>query len=266
MSAIKLSTGNLAYHDQGTGPTILFIHGFPLSKEIWEAQLMPLSSQFRVLIPDLPGYGGSEPIDGELSLVQIADCLAEFLSRLEITSDVTVCGLSMGGYIAWEMWSRHSSLFARLALVHTRAAADDATTARGRRLAAENVLQSGTKTLIEGMLPRMLPAGVAQEQPQLAANLLHIMEQATPQVVAQSLLALAERADHRPTLSSVTVPTLVVCGTEDPITPTAEMLDMAKQIPGSRWELLDGCGHLSPLQMPEAFNRILVDFLTSTRD
>src|SRR5689334_18519351 len=127
MPSISFGSASLHVVDQGRGQPLLLVHGFPLDHTMWRGQIDALSKTHRVLAPDLRGFGKSSPVGGDdavLTMAQLADDLATMLTALQITEPVTFCGLSMGGYVAWQFAARHTGLLRRLILCDTKAAAD----------------------------------------------------------------------------------------------------------------------------------------------
>lgn len=248
----------------GAGHPVLLLHGFPLSGQMWQEQIGPLSERYQLLIPDLPGFGQSASMPGPFTLKMIVDRLVEVLEHRQLPRPLTLCGLSMGGYLAWEWMTTHRDWVARLILCHTRAAADDEATARARRLAARSVTEQGTADYLSTLTEKLLAPDSLRRTPQLVNRLLDWMREASPSTIAHYLVAMAEREDHRKGLAQIDVPTLVVAGGQDGITSAAEMKAMTEQIPHAQWELITDSGHLSPLESPDSFNRAVLQFLQAT--
>ena len=151
--------------ERGTGPALLFVHGFPLDHTMWRAQLDHFAADFHVIAPDLRGFGASSPGPdvGSVSMEQFADDCARLLDALGVQTEVTFCGLSMGGYVAWQFARKYPQRLARLVLCDTRAAADTPAAAETRFKMAEHVLAAGTEIVARAMLPKMFaPATLAR--------------------------------------------------------------------------------------------------------
>src|SRR3954467_2868515 len=164
MKTAKISTGELAYIDRGTGQPVLLVHGFPLDHTMWDAQIEALGRQARVIAPDLRGFGQSplgsvDPTHG-ITMERYADDLAEFLDKLNFGPDqpILFIGLSMGGYIAWQFVRKYASRLRALALLDTRALADTDDARAGRLKMAENVAGWGSRRVAELMGPKLSAA------------------------------------------------------------------------------------------------------------
>src|SRR5438876_2958689 len=167
MSMIKCGNINLNVVERGAGVPLLLVHGYPLDHSMWQAQIDALLDICRVIAPDLRGFGGSDVTLGTLTMEQMADDLAALLNALKINERITFCGLSMGGYVAWQFALRHRSRLAKLILCDTRAAADSPEAAAGRRKTAEKVLAEGASVAAEGLIPKLFAPGTYQQQPQI---------------------------------------------------------------------------------------------------
>jgi 3-oxoadipate enol-lactonase len=251
----------LAYRAAGAGrsPALLLIHGFPLDNHLWDAQLRGLAAEAHVIAPDLRGHGRSDAPAGPYTMEQHADDLAGLLDHLGIQGAV-VAGLSMGGYIAFALWRRHPGRVQGLILLDTRAEPDTPEGRKNRDVTAARVPQIGARGLAEEQAPRLLA-------PASLANL--ILRQRTVAMLARQRVAgivaalggLRDRVDSRPTLPTITVPTLVIVGAEDALTPPTDARTIADGIPGARLAIIPGAGHLSPLERPRTVNAALRGFL-----
>lgn len=264
MNVVQTSSGQVAVEMTGEGEPLLFIHGFPLDHRMWRAQTNFFSRNYQVLAPDLPGYGQSSPLRGPFSLQDTASTLIAVLDRLAPGKRVTVCGLSMGGYIAWQLIHHWPERIARLVICNSRSAADTPETARGRRIAIEGIKHSGPSAFLTAMLGRLLAPRTYAEQPALVATIQEWMQQASPESLGWTLDAIAGRPDATPWLAEIECPTLVIAGSDDPITPAAEMREMAGRIRSSEFFELPEVGHLSPGESPSCFNSLLEEFLHAT--
>jgi 3-oxoadipate enol-lactonase len=252
----------LAYRERGLGQPValLLIHGFPLDCRMWDAQLAGLAGQARVIAPDLRGFGRSAAaLSGSLTMDQHADDLAALLDHLSIGRAV-VAGLSMGGYIAFAFWRRHRARVQALVLADTRAEADSPPAQANRDASAAKVRAAGVAAIAGDMLPRLLaPASVAN--PRLAERMRTMMADQPAETIIAALGGLRDRPDSRPTLPAITVPTLVLVGAHDALTPPADAVTMAAAIPDARLVIIPAAGHMSPLENPRAVNAVLRDFL-----
>jgi 3-oxoadipate enol-lactonase len=238
---------------------LLLVHGFPFNSAMWRPQLQEPPPGWRVIAPDLAGFGGNPPTD-QLSMDGAADDLAALLETLAV-SNAVVCGLSMGGYIAFSMLRRHPALLRALVLCDTRAAADSEEARRGRLESAASVRRQGTAEFLQSMLPKLLSPVTRGRQPGVEEELRRIMEAAPAASVAAALEGLAGRPDSTPLLRSITVPTQIMVGSDDEITPVLDAQFMARGIPGAVLTVIPDAGHVSNLENPASFNRALQGFL-----
>lgn len=251
----------LAYTEAGAGEPLLFLHAFPLSREMWEPQLAALAGSYRCLAPDFPGFGGSEPPAGEDSgMDELAADAVALLDHLGIGRAV-VCGLSMGGYAALALCEAHPERVRALVLADTRSGAD-APEAREKRLAtAQEVEEKGAGVLVEPMVPRLLGAGTLERDPELRRWVERRIAAASPAGVAAAQRGMAARPDRGAVLAGLRAPVLILVGEEDVLTPPEESRRMQREAPGSELVVLPGAGHLANLEQPEAFNRAFGGFL-----
>jgi len=260
MPQISIGSGSLHVFDEGRGQPILLVHGFPLDHTMWHEQVRELSCDHRVLAPDLRGFGVSSPVAGDdavITMAQFADDLAALLAAMQIAEPVTFCGLSMGGYIAWQFAARHSEKLARLILCDTKAAADTKEAAENRHKLAAKVLAEGSQVAADAMLPKLFSKGAYVE-----ATRQTILRTA-PRTIAAALRGMAAREDFTAKLGGIRVPTLVICGAVDVITPPAEMRTIAAAIPGAEYVEVPSAGHMSPLEQPVTVNTAIRKFLSS---
>lgn len=260
MKTLATGAGPLAYDVQGDGPPVLLLHAFPLGLAMWDAQVAALRGQHQVIRFDDRGFGASPPGDGLLSMERIADDAAAVLDHLGVARAV-VCGVSMGGYAAFAMVRRHADRLRGLVLADTRAAADTPEGRESRATLAQKVLREGAGAAADAFVPKLLGETTRRERPQVVARVREVVLGNPPRGIADALAGLAARADSTPTLREIRVPTLIVCGEEDVLTPPADAEALQRGIAGSRLVLIPRAGHLSNLEDPDAFNRALLGFL-----
>jgi pimeloyl-ACP methyl ester carboxylesterase len=254
----------LAYDETGRGAALLLVHGWPHDHTLWAGQSSGLATRARVVAPDLRGFGGSSVV-GPYSIDQYADDLAAFLDVLGVERAV-VCGLSMGGYIALAMLRRHPARVRALILADTRATAD---TAEGREKRARMIAfaeKNGVAALAEQQLAAQVGGTTLETRPELGESLKRMMASAPLEGVLGAQRAMSARPDSTVLLQQITIPTLVVGGAEDSITPPEELRALAAAIPGSCFELLASAGHVAPYERPAAFNHLVSDFLRTLGD
>src|SRR5262245_35376520 len=246
------------YLEAGLGrETVLLLHAFPLNARMWAGQIAALSPKWRVLALDYPGFGRSEPRSEPSTMDALAEDVFAVLDRRGVER-AAVVGLSMGGYLAFEVHRRRPGLFRALALCDTRAGADTPAAAAGRDAFAADAIDKGLGWVADQLVPKLLRAQPAVRS---VAEVRALIEQGTPAGVAAAQRGMARRPDSTPTLSTIECPTLIVVGAEDAITPPAESRKMAAAIPGATLLEIPGAGHLSSLEAPAAFDKALLDFL-----
>lgn len=248
----------MAYTDEGKGPVLLFVHGFPLNGASWSQQSDAFKATNRVVVPDLPGFGGSEPLAGSATMARYAEGLFTLCQHLE-TGPIVMVGHSMGGYIALA-FARAYPLFLRgLVLVSTKAGADEPGVAAGRREMAAKVQGGGIEAVAKGLAPKMLSATPSNQAMVLAVH--NIIWTSRPQGVVSALLGMADRPDQRGHLDELRIPTLVVTGAGDALIPPSESSDLALGIPGAVLAVIPEAGHLVAYEQPPAFNEALKAWL-----
>jgi pimeloyl-ACP methyl ester carboxylesterase len=248
--------------DEGSGHPLLFVHGFPLDHRMWRKQLARFANSYRVIAPDLRGFGASGGGEGLVTMEQFADDLSAILDTLGVVEPVTFVGLSMGGYIAWQFLRKYRRRLRALVLCDTRAAADSPAAAENRLKVAETVEAEGTDALARAMLPKLFAKRTIETRPELVEQLRQVILDADPKGVAAAQRGMAARPDSTEVLASIDVPTLVVVGEEDQISPVDEMRRIAEAIPISQFAVVARAGHMSPLENPKEFNAILSEFLS----
>ncbi len=247
--------------DSGSGQPLLLVHGFPLDHTMWRGQMDDLSDRFRVIAPDLRGFGKSQVVPSVATMEQMADDLAALLESLGEREPVTFCGLSMGGYVAWQFWRRHRARLKHLILCDTRAVADSDEMAQFRLKTAERVLREGPSVVADMMLAKLFAESTLRAQPEILAATRQVILAADAQGVAAALLGMAQRIDMTETLSQIDVPALVVCGEHDAISTVEEMRGIAGSIPGAEFVEIKDAGHMAPLEQPRAINEAIRLFL-----
>lgn len=253
---------NLAVEVVGEGPAILFVHGYPLDRTIWQAQIDGLVG-FRRIAPDLRGMGQSDAPDLGYNMSVYAADLAALLDALAV-EEVILCGLSMGGYIIFELLRTWRSRVRGLVLMDTRADADTPEARRARDTAAATARERGASAIAEAMLPKMLAPGTLGYHPEIVERVRSMMANTPVPGILGALAAMRDRPASDALLSTLAdIPTLVIVGEADTLTPPDEARAMAQTIPGARLEIIPGAGHLPPVERPEEVTNRLREFLTS---
>jgi pimeloyl-ACP methyl ester carboxylesterase len=250
----------LALDVQGDGLPILFIHGFPLDRTTWR-QVVATLTGWRRIAPDLRGLGLSDVPD-RYSMAEYADDLAALLEGLKAPPAV-VCGLSMGGYVAFEMARRHRDKVRALILVNSRAEPDDEAGKRRRGDLIALVEREGSQALADVLLPQLLAPTNLSAMPHVVQHLRTMIAGNPPRGLIGALEAMRDRPDSRPLLKDIKVPTLVVAGRDDKLIPSSTSRALADAISGSQFTLIPEAGHLTPLEQPIATSRVISEFLES---
>lgn len=246
----------------GSGLPVVLLHAFPLSSAMWLAQREGLAPVCRVITPDLRGFGGTMLGDDEPSVDLMADDVAHLLDQ-EGVDRAVVGGLSMGGYVAMALCRRHPDRVRGLILADTKAQADPEPARANRERIAAAVLESGTGVLVTESLPPMLGATTKERRGMVLGRVRGLVQAAPPAAVAWAQRAMAARPDAFGTLRSLAVPTLVVVGDEDELSPLPDAQAMAEAIPQARLAVIEKAGHLSAIEQPESFNRVVAEFVKS---
>ncbi len=263
---IEVNGVRLAYSDTGSGsPVVLLVHGFPLNRSMWDPQIGSLrAAGARVIAPDLRGFGASDGADGgPLSMAQHADDLAALLDALQTRVPVVYVGLSMGGYVAFALWQRHPERVRAFVLADTRAAADTTAGLLDRdEMIRRAQTEHSSQVAIDMMRPKLFSPHLRTGSP-VEVQVLAMMRANSGQSVANGARGLAQRPPSFDVLPTITVPTLVVVGEFDRLTPPSDSEQIAQAIPGAQLVTIDGAGHMANMENPEVFNEALLAFIAS---
>lgn len=264
MKQIEIASAKLNVFDEGEGPVILFVHGFPLDHSMWRKQLEFLVTSHRVIAPDLRGFGGSSRISSDpISMETLADDLHQLLEKLDVVEPIVFCGLSMGGYVGWQFLFKYRSRLRGLIQCDTRAIADDEAGAANRKKLAELVLEKGTQPIAAAMLPNLFSRQMSNAAQALMEETKRVVEATDPRTVAAAALGLAIRPDITDQLGDIDVPTLLLVGADDRISPPDEMRGISQAIPGSQFVVVPDSGHMAPLENPDFCNNAIQEFVDS---
>ena len=282
LRTLKLNGRSVNYVDQGHGEPLLLVHGFPLDHSMWQRQIDFFQSNFRVICPDLPGFGASEPMSGfgeltagvksagdseSLSMESLADWLVAFLNAIACVEPVNYCGLSMGGYIGWQFWRRHPSRLKSMIAANTRAANDDELVRRARHMAAAQVRVSGAQPVADAMIKKLFYLAGDQDPLEIEyiAKVHQTIFTTDPGVISAGQIGMSQRVDATGWLSEIAIPMLFIGGEFDSITPPAEMQSNATAANNAPFETIPAAGHLTPLEQPDAFNLSVGQFLENLK-
>jgi 3-oxoadipate enol-lactonase len=265
MKQIMVNGFPMAYQDEGSGIPLLLVHAFPLSGLMWNPQIEELKRTYRVVAPDLRGFGlsaaGASP-DRFGSMEEYADDLAAFARQIGLEQERLVfIGLSMGGYIAFAFYRKYAQMLRGLVLCDTRSEPDTEEGRQNRFKLIESIRQRGMEAVVEANLPKLLSPENYHARPDLLAEVSRLIRQNDPSGAIAATGALANRPDSTPLLGKIKVPTLVMCGKDDQLTPLEGARKMAQAIPDWQLSIVPHAGHLSNLENPEFFNQALQTFL-----
>lgn len=233
---------------------ILLLHAFPLDASMWAPQVGLFGPDIPVVAPSLPGFGGEKPAGNTMTMAEAATHAANAARDAGITSAMVV-GLSMGGYVALELWRQQPDLVAGLVLANTKAEADDAAAKERREQLAARLRSEGSEFLVAA------PPPLLSENAHSALNRLvrNIIAAQPADSIAAASLGMGARVDSTSDLERIAVPTLVISSSGDTLIPAAATKPLADGIANARFEVIAGAGHLSNLEAPPAFNSLLIE-------
>lgn len=252
---------DIAFTDAGDGPAVLFLHGYPFDKSMWSDQIESLATAgFRAIAPDLRGFGET-PSTGEVtSMDEMARDAVGRLDQLGVEQAV-VCGLSMGGYVAFEFVQLFPDRVRGLVLAGTRAPADNEQEKAAREQQVQTMLRAGMVPISIATLPKLLSARTLGEKPDVAKRVREMITRSDPRSAAAAQRGMAARRDYSEDLSNINVPTRIIVGREDSIRPVSDAEFMHERIVNSCLEIIEDAAHMTNLEQPEGFNAVLLSFL-----
>jgi len=242
--------------EAGSGPALVLVHGYPLDGAMWSGVARTLATRFRVLKPDLPGRG-ENPAAASGDIEGYADFLETLVKTL--ASPVGLAGFSMGGYVTLALLRRGPESIRAVALVDTRAEADDEEGKKKRDEAIATVREEGVAKIADGMVPRLLSEAALANR-DLVERVRRVILRQKPETVASDLSAMRGRRDATDMLAGLGLPALVLVGENDTLTPPALSEKMAAAIPGAKLVTIPGAGHLTPMERPGAVAAALGEF------
>ncbi len=266
MKKQRVSTGvELAYYDSGSGAPIVFLHSFGHNKAMWFPQLTHcLERGYRVVAPDMPGHGDSTFDPGRHTVDQIARSYLELFGYLGLQRAV-VAGISMGGYIALRLWARQPAWIAALVLSNTKAQSDSAEIVARRRAQVAAIQQQGLKEFVRTGAPKRLSPKTLERRPWVLDAITMMNLTVSAEANAATLEAMAVREDDTAVLGTIDVPTLITTGSDDAFIPPGSAGVLTAGIRHSQLHVIQDTGHVSSLEHPTQYNRVLDGFLESLR-
>lgn len=255
---------SVRYLEAGAGWPLILIHAFPLGAEMWRPQLEHVPDGWRYIAPELPGFGGSPPPPAlaKPTMNDYADDVRALLDALGLER-AAVGGLSMGGYVTFALFRRAPERFSAAVLADTRAQADTPEGRDARRAMSELVRTKGSSAVADQMIPKLLSRSTRETKPDVEREVRRLIEANDPAGIDGAIHALLTRPDSTPDVARIAIPTLVIVGEEDALTPVAESEQLHRSIARSHLVVLPAAGHLSSLESPVAFSQALADFLDS---
>jgi 3-oxoadipate enol-lactonase len=254
---------NLHYVLSGNaaGLPVVFVHGFPFSLEMWRGQIDAVAAQgFRTLAYDIRGHGMSDVGDGQYTVESHVDDLCALLDHVKIAKAV-IAGLSMGGYITLRALEREPGRFVAAVLCDTRSEADTDEGRVRRAASVRAVKKNGSTAYAAEYVKNVFTKESFSKNPAAIESIRQIIARTPPLSIAGTLIALAARTDTTASLGSISVPTLILVGEQDTVTPPSCSQSMQAKIPRAELHIVPGAAHMSNLENPAYFNEKLVTFL-----
>ena len=255
----------ICYDDFGSGSTpIIFVHGFPFNKSFWQPQMEFLKGTQHVIAYDIRGFGKSTPGKEEDSMGLFADDLVKFMDALQIDKAI-VCALSMGGYILLNAVHHYPQRFKAIILSDTQCIADSHEVKVKRKETISQIKTEGLEKFAEEFVTTIFCNKSLDTKKEVVEKIKNMILATPPATITGTLKALAARWHMCSSLNEISIPTLILCGTEDKLTPLAQSEFMFKNIKNSTLHSINNAGHLPNLEQPEEFNRHLTDFISSLK-
>src|SRR5688572_5481866 len=259
---IVINNLRVSYSDHGPNdaPVIIFIHGFPFNKSMWNVQMDALKDNYRVIGYDIRGHGNSDPGNDEFFIELFVNDLLRLLEKLGIEKSI-LCGLSLGGYIALNAVLKDPGRFDGLILNDTQCIADTPEIKENRCIAIIRIKEKGVEQYADESIKKLFSPGSITSNKNVIADVKAMIINTPKQTLYKTLHALAERKETCNRLQEINIPVLIMVGKEDKLTPIAAAQHMHEKILNSKLEIIQHAGHLSNLENPTAFNTHLVHFL-----
>lgn len=252
---------SMAYDENGSGTPLVFVHGYPLSRKIWDPQLKGLANVTHMLAPDLRGHGDSPAPEGANWMHDMASDIAGLMEQVSFPIPAVICGLSMGGYVTFGFYRQFAPRLSGIILAATRAGADSEEGKQARDKAAAMAREKGAAAVVEDMLPKMLSPKTYRDKPELVAQVQAIMNSVPAETMVADLMGMRERVDATVTLEEIDLPVLILHGADDRLIPVKEAEKMHNLIRRSKLEIIPEAGHLLNMEQPERFNAAVEQFL-----
>jgi 3-oxoadipate enol-lactonase len=259
---VRSDDAEIFYEIRGNGPPVVLLHPFPCHHEFWHPVATSIESRYRLILPDLRGHGESEIGDGPALMQKHASDVARVLDTAEVGKAAFI-GCSIGGYILFEFWRRFRARVTSLVLCDTRSQADTAEGRTTRMKSADSVQEQGTEPFFETMIPKLMGRITLNTRPDLVDGARAMMRKMSAEDISLVLRGMAERPDSIADLKTINVPTMILIGEEDVLTPISDGELMRQNIASSQLKVIPKAGHYSPWEQPKAVGEILGQFLDS---
>ena len=239
---------------------IVFIHGFPFDHQMWDAQVEEFKKNQYCITYDIRGLGNSPESDGQYTMESFVDDLESIVDELNLIKPA-LCGLSMGGYISLRAIERMENKFSSLILCDTKSMADDDEGKIKRAAGVKLINNDGVEKFVEQFVPNLFASSFINEHKSEYEKALNRSKNNSATGVKGCLLAMAGRTDTTSYLSRISIPTLLICGKEDKLTPPDVMKSMAEKIKHSKFAVIEGAGHMTPIEASAIVNEKFSEFL-----
>lgn len=264
MKTVKINDINtkLAIFENGNKENhpILFIHGFPYDHSMWDKQIEELCKNYFCVSYDIRGLGESPAGDGQFTMESLVDDLFEIVDNFELKKPI-LCGLSMGGYISLRALERNQERFAGAILCDTKSEADNNEGKLKRAAGIKTINNDGLDVFVNGFVPNCFGDEFKIKQENDYKEIIQKCSSNDPVGVKGCLLAMLGRTDTTESLGKIKIPVFLICGNEDKLTPPDIMKEMSDKINNSSYVIIDGAGHMTPIESPKKFNEIVTAWL-----
>jgi 3-oxoadipate enol-lactonase len=257
---VKSEDADIFYDVLGEGPAVVLLHAFPVDHGLWQPVAERLANRYRVVLVDLRGHGDSDPGQGPATMEKHAGDLVRVCDAAGV-GEAVFGGVSIGGYVLFEFWRRCRHRAAALILADTRAQSDSEQARAARLQAADDVEKNGPDAFLDSLVPKLLGETTRRNRPDLVASARAMMDRMTVAGIAAVQRGMAIRSDSVPTLSSIDVPTLLLFGWEDSVTPAADGELMRRFIPNSRLQIVPQGGHFTVFERQDDVFSLMRNFL-----
>lgn len=259
---MKFQINNLSVITDGNqeNKPIVFVHGFPYDHTMWKKQINALSNNYYCISYDVRGFGQSVNCDGQHTMEMFVDDLEMIIEEMKLDKPI-ICGLSMGGYIALRAIERfQQKLFASI-LCDTRSQADDNQGRLKRAAAIKRINLDGHKDFVKEFITNCFGDYFKQNQSNDLQSIIEYSQNFSPIGIKGGLLAMLSRTDTTSFLEKIEIPTLLICGQNDTLTPPSVMKDMFHKIKNAEFVEIENAGHMSPIENPDEVNSAILKFL-----